>query len=239
MTCYKVLLGIIACLVLSLVCPRGVLSATSPQIPERTDPGEVERLLEYYAGLRGLSVEALQYERRQREMAFAHSRSHEDRLRLICVLSAADTSAADTTQALTLLQEYFQDPGTLSVPMQTLAMLLWQVLNGREQLAMYVELNKKLQETLTQQEKHLATQQQLQQKLLEDLSHQKTLNTAVQKQLHDAVNAKERQRLLQRQLHKKLQDEKKNVRKLQEKIEKIQDIEKSLIERERTDNKGT
>jgi hypothetical protein len=36
-----------------------------------------------------------------------------------------------------------------------------------------------------------------------------------------------------------LQDERRNVKRLQEQIERIKDIEKSLIEREQKDNKGT
>jgi hypothetical protein len=36
-----------------------------------------------------------------------------------------------------------------------------------------------------------------------------------------------------------LRDERRNVKRLEEQIEKIKDIEKSLIEREQKDNKGT
>ncbi len=65
------------------------------------------------------------------------------------------------------------------------------------------------------------------------------LHNSLGKQLQEALSEKERQFATQQQLNKKLQDEKKNVKRLQDKIEKIKDIEKSLIEREQRDNKGT
>jgi predicted transcriptional regulator len=53
------------------------------------------------------------------------------------------------------------------------------------------------------------------------------------------LNEKERQFAVSRYLDKRLQDERRNVKRLQEQIERIKDIEKSLIEREQKDNKGT
>ncbi|MGE3540316.1 MAG: hypothetical protein AB7N91_23105 [Candidatus Tectimicrobiota bacterium] len=240
MTHCRASLLIVACVVLGLGCPSCVLSAP-PLLLAESNPGraEVEYVLEYYTALRSLSAEALQQERTQQEQAFAYTQSSLDRLRLICVLSVSATSLADVTQALALLQVYLQVPESQPASLQGLAMLLWQMLHNQEQRDVYAALNKKLQDSLIQQEKTLVAQQHMQHKLQEELSNQKLLTNAAQKQLQDAVHEKERQSAVQRQLNKKLQDEKKNVRKLQEKIEQIQDIEKSLMERERTDNKGT
>jgi cell division protein FtsX len=57
--------------------------------------------------------------------------------------------------------------------------------------------------------------------------------------LQETLNEKERQFEVSRYLDKRLQNERRNVRKLEEQIERIKDIEKSLIEREQKDNKGT
>jgi hypothetical protein len=75
--------------------------------------------------------------------------------------------------------------------------------------------------------------------LQDDLSTQKVLYSIINKQLQEALNEKERQLVSKEQINKKLQDERRNVKRLQEKIEKIKDIEKSLMEKEHTDNKGT
>jgi hypothetical protein len=98
---------------------------------------------------------------------------------------------------------------------------------------------KQLQEALRDQERQLGAQQQLNKKLQTDLEAQKSLAHSLSKQLQEALSDKERELIAQQQLSKKLQDEKRNVRRLQEKIEKIKDIEKSLIEKEHTNDKGT
>ena len=82
-------------------------------------------------------------------------------------------------------------------------------------------------------------QQQLNKKLQTELDVQKSLSHTLSKQLQGAVRDTERQLIAQQQLNRKLQDERKNVRRLQEKIEKIKDIEKSFIEKEHTNDKGT
>lgn len=233
--CYVIIAGMVS----GMVCPPYVVAAPPVQLAQGSGAGEVERLFEYYAGLRSLSGEALQRERSEQEQAFAQNRSHFDRLRLVCVLSVLNATGGEIARAVALLHDYFQDQEPQPTSLQALATLLWQVLHSEEQLRAYAEFNKKLQDSLSQHEKHLAMQQQTQQKLQDELASQRALTHAAQRQLQEAVSAKERHSALQRQLTKKLQDEKKNVRKLQEKIDKIQDIEKSLLEREQPDNKGT
>jgi hypothetical protein len=100
-------------------------------------------------------------------------------------------------------------------------------------------LIKQLQEALYDKERQLSAQQQLNKKLQTDLEAQKSLTHNLGKQLQEALSDIERQLLAQQQLSRKLQDERRNVRRLQEKIDKIKDIEKSLIEKEHTNDKGT
>ena len=84
-----------------------------------------------------------------------------------------------------------------------------------------------------------AEQQKIIKKLQDDLALQKALYSTINKQLQEALSEKERQLISKEQINKKLQDERKQVKKLQDQIERIKDIEKSLIEREHTGNKGT
>ena len=65
------------------------------------------------------------------------------------------------------------------------------------------------------------------------------MHNNISKKLQEILNDKERQFAVSRYLDKRLQDERRNVKRLQEQIERIKDIEKSLLEREQKDNKGT
>jgi chromosome segregation ATPase len=96
-----------------------------------------------------------------------------------------------------------------------------------------------LKKDLAEKEHQLTEQQQTIKKLQEELTTQRTLNTNINKRLQEILTEKERQFAVSRYLDKRLQDEIKNVKRLQEQIERIKDIEKSLIEREQKDNKGT
>ena len=96
-----------------------------------------------------------------------------------------------------------------------------------------------LKKDLAEKEHQLVEQQQTIRKLQEDLGVQRALHNNVSKKLQEILNEKERQSAVSRYLDKRLQDERRNVKRLQEQIERIKDIEKSLIEREQKDNKGT
>jgi hypothetical protein len=200
---------------------------------------EVERFFHYVGHLRALPREALQHEHTQQEAAFAHDHSAASRLRLALLLSLPDTSFTNTTQALQLLQDYLKEPEQQPAHLHELAALLFTCITNNKHTYIYESLVQQLQAELSGKEHQLMTQQQLNQKLRNDLEAQKALVHSLNKQLQEALSDRERRLVAQQQLNKKLQDEKKHVKRLQEQIEKIKDIEKSLIERENTDNKGT
>jgi hypothetical protein len=96
-----------------------------------------------------------------------------------------------------------------------------------------------LKKELAEKEHQLTEQQEIIKKLQDDLGAQKILYNNISKKLQETLNEKESQFAVSRYLDKRLQDERRNVKRLQEQIERIKDIEKSLIEREQKDNKGT
>ncbi len=230
---------IVLCLLTFLVScsvpaqPRAVLAPV-----EET---EMEQFFQYFARLRALSRDALQREYAQQESAFVHSRSAVDRLRLALLLSLPDTNFENTTYALELLQEYLNEPTQSHAQFREIAVFLCTFIQNKKPDDVPSEplIAKQLQEALRDQERQLGAQQQLNKKLQTDLEAQKSLAHSLSKQLQEALSDKERELIAQQQLSKKLQDEKRNVRRLQEKIEKIKDIEKSLIEKEHTNDKGT
>jgi hypothetical protein len=230
---------IVLCLLTFLVScavpaqPRAVLA--------RIEETEMEQFFQYFARLRALSREALQREYAQQESAFVHSRSAADRLRLVLLLSLPDTDFANTAYALELLQEYLNEPTPSQAQFGEIAVFLCTFIQNKkpDEVSSEPLIAKQLQEALRDQERQLVTQQQLNKKLQTDLEAQKSLAHNLSKQLQEALSDKERELIAQQQLSKKLQDEKRNVRRLQEKIEKIKDIEKSLIEKEHTNDKGT
>jgi DNA repair exonuclease SbcCD ATPase subunit len=230
---------IVLCLLTFLVScsvpaqPRAVLA--------RVEETEMEQFFQYFARLRALSRDALQREYAQQESAFVHSRSAVDRLRLALLLSLPDTNFENTTYALELLQEYLNEPTQSHAQFREIAVFLYTFIQNKKPDDVPSEplIAKQLQEALRDQERQLGAQQQLNKKLQTDLEAQKSLAHSLSKQLQEALSDKERELIAQQQLSKKLQDEKRNVRRLQEKIEKIKDIEKSLIEKEHTNDKGT
>ena len=231
-----IVLCLLTCLVSCTVPaqPRAVLA--------RVEETEMERFFQYFARLRALSREALQREYAQQEIAFVHSRGAVDRLRLALLLSLPDTNFANTTYALELLQEYLNEPTQSHAQFREIAVFLRTFIQQNKKpnnVPSEPLIAKQLQEALRDQERQLVAQQQLSKKLLIELEAQKSLAHNLSKQLQEALSDKERQLIAHEQLSKKLQDERRNVRRLQDKIEKIKDIEKSLIEKEHTTDKGT
>ena len=112
-------------------------------------------------------------------------------------------------------------------------------MENKTSLSAYESRVYNLKKEIAEKNHQFAEQQKIIKKLQDDLAIQKALYSTINKQLQEALSEKERQLISKEQINKKLQDERKNVKRLQEKIEKIKDIEKSLMEREHTDNKGT
>ena len=221
-----------------------VVSCTIPAQPRtglaRVEETEVERFFQYFARIRALSRDALQREYAQQESAFVHGRAAAERLRLVLLLSLPDTSFANTTYARHLLQEYLHEPEPRQAQFGEIAAFLVTFIHSNKPPVVSSEpLIAQLQEALRDTEHQFVAQQQLNKKLQTELEVQKSLAHTLNKQLQEALNDKERQWLAQQQLSKKLQDERRTVRRLQEKIEEIKDIEKSLIEKEHTNDKGT
>lgn len=220
-----------------------MVSCTGPVQPRtvlaHVDETEVERFFQYVAHIRALPREALQREYAQQESAFVHSRSAADRLRFVLLLSVPDTAFANTTYARALLQDYLNEPMQSHAQLREIAAFLLTFIHNQQPDKRSESLIRQLQEALRDTEHQLVTQQQLNHKLQTEFEAQKSLAHMLSKQLQEALSDRERQLIAQQQLNKKLQDERKNVKKLQEKIEKIKDIEKSLIEKEHTNDKGT
>ena len=232
--------GVIATCLLAIVCCVSCAVPAPPRrVLERVEATEVERFFQYFTYLRSLPLEALRRELVQQDVAFAQSHSAENRLRLALLLSLPDTDFGNKLYALELLQAYINEPAQRQTRFMDIAVLLVTFLQHHKQLKVSEALTQQLQKEFDKTELQLATQQQLSKKLQDQLDTQRSLHQSLSKQLQEALSEKERQLAMQQQLNKKLQDERKNVKRLQEKIEKIKDIEKSLIEREHKDNKGT
>jgi len=227
------------CLLAMVCCVNCAVPAQPRRVFARVEATEGERFFQYFAHIRSLSLKALHRELVQQDVAFAQSHSVEDRLRLALLLSLPDTDFGNSLYALELLQAYLNEPAQHHTRFMDIATLLVTFLQNQKQMKIYESLAQQLQKDLDKTELQLATQQQLSKKLQDQLDTQRSLHQSLSKQLQEALSEKERQLAMQQQLNKKLQDERKNVKRLQEKIEKIKDIEKSLIEREQKDNKGT
>jgi len=229
---------IVLCLLTCMV--SCTVPAQSTTVFAHVEEIEMERFFQYFARLRALSREALQHEYAQQDSAFVQSRSAADRLRLVLLLSLPDADFANATHARELLQEYLSEPAQSQAQFRDIAAFLLTFIQNTASVAVSSQpLITQLQEALHDQEGQLVDQQQLNKKLQTELEAHKSLVHSLSKQLQEALSDKERQLLAQQQLSRKLQDERKNVRRLQEKIEKIKDIEKSLIEKEHTNDKGT
>jgi len=216
-----------------------VAPAPQPTVITRTEDAEGERFFRYFAYVRSLAPEALQREYTQQEAAFAQSRSPEDRLRLALVLSMPDTPFGNRLYALELLHAALNEPEQPHTRFLDIAALLVTFIQSPKQDNAYELLARRLQSELRDQARQLTSQQQLQKKLQEELDARRAAVHQLTRQLQDALGEQTRHLSTQQQLQKKLQEERKNVKKLQEKIEKIKDIERSLIERDQRDNKGT
>lgn len=199
----------------------------------------IERVLRYFAEVRRMTPDALRQERARQDLAFAEHRSPENRVRLAVLLSLPGAES-NRRYALDLLQSYAQAPDPAAADLVDVALFLSTFLQEPPPAPPPVEpLHKPLQTDVHEKDRQLAVQQQRVKKLQEELEAQRATQQALSKQLQEAVHEKERHLSAAQRLNKRLQDERRNVKRLQDKIEKITDIEKSLIERERTDNKGT
>jgi len=232
--------GVIAlCLCAIMYCVSCAVPAPSVRAVERAEATEIERFFQYFVVLRSLPPEALSREYARQEAAFAQSHSVEDRLRLVLLLSLPDTEFGNRLYALELLQAYLNEPEPHPTGLIDVAVFLMTFMENKTYRSAYESRIHDLKKDLAEKEHQLAEQQQTIKKLQEDLGVQRILQNNISKKLQEILNDKERQFAVSRYLDKRLQDERRNVKRLQEQIERIKDIEKSLIEREQKDNKGT
>jgi hypothetical protein len=232
--------GVIAtCLCAIMYCVSCAVPAPPVRAVERDGATEIGRFFQYFVSLRSLSREALSREYARQEAAFAQSHSAEDRLRLVLLLSLPDTDFGNRLYALELLQAYLNEPEPRPTGLMDVAVFLMTFMENKTYRSAYESRIHDLKKDLAEKEHQLVEQQQTIKKLQEDLGAQRTLHNNISKKLQEMLNEKERQFAVSRYLDKRLQDERRNVKRLQEQIERIKDIEKSLIEREQKDNKGT
>ena len=232
--------GVIAtCLCVIMYCVSCAVPGSPVRAVERPEATEIERFFQYFVFLRALPLEALNREYAQQEAAFAQSHSAEDRLRLVLLLSLPDTDFGNRLYALELLQAYLNEPRPHPTGLMDVASFLMTFMENKTYRSAYEARIHNLKRDLAEKEHQLEDQQQTIKKLQDDLGNQKVLYNNISKKLQEILNEKERQFAVSQYLDKRLQDERRNVKKLQEQIERIKDIEKSLIEREQKDNKGT
>ena len=232
--------GVIAtCLCAIMYCVSCAVPAPPVRAVERAEATEIERFFQYFVLLRSLPLDALSREYARQEAAFAQSHSAEDRLRLVLLLSLPDTDFGNRLYALELLQAYLNEPEPHPTGLMDVAVFLMTFMENKTYRSTYESRIHDLKKDLAEKEHQLAEQQQTIKKLQDDLGAQKILYNNISKKLQEILNEKERQFAVSRYLDKRLQDERRNVKRLQEQIERIKDIEKSLIEREQKDNKGT
>jgi len=222
-----------------MYCVSCAVPAPSVRAVERAEATEIERFFQYFVVLRSVPPEALSREYARQEAAFAQSHSVEDRLRLVLLLSLPDTEFGNRLYALELLQAYLNEPEPHPTGLMDVAVFLMTFMETKTYRSAYESRIHDLKKDLAEKEHQLAEQQQTIKKLQEDLGVQRILQNNISKKLQEILNDKERQFAVSRYLDKRLQDERRNVKRLQEQIERIKDIEKSLIEREQKDNKGT
>ena len=222
-----------------MYCVSCAVPAPHMRTVEHTDTTDMERFFRYFVFLKALSLDALNSEYAQQEAAFAQSHSAEDRLRLVILLSLPDTDFENRRYALALLQAYLNEPEPQPTGLMDVAAFLMTFMENKLYRSAYESRIHNLKKDLAEKEHQLAEQQQTIKKLQDDLGTQKVLYNNISKKLQEILNEKERQYAVSQYLDKRLQDERRNVKRLQEQIERIKDIEKSLIEREQKDNKGT
>ncbi len=232
--------GVIAtCLCAIMYCVSCAVPAPPVHGVERAEATEIERFFQYFVSLRSWPLEALRREYARQEAAFAQSHSAEDRLRLVLLLSLPDTDFGNRLYALELLQAYLNEPEPHPTGLMDVAVFLMTFMENKTYRSAYESRIHDLKKDLAEKEHQLVEQQQTMKKLQEDLGAQRILHNNISKKSQEILNEKERQFAVSRYLDKRLQDERRNVKRLQEQIERIKDIEKSLIEREQKDNKGT
>jgi DNA repair exonuclease SbcCD ATPase subunit len=232
--------GVIAtCVCAIMYCVSCAAPAASVHAIERPEATAIEQFFQYFVSLKALPPDVLDREYAQREAAFAQSHSAEDRLRLALLLSLPHTDFENRRYALELLQAYINEPEPQPTGWMDVAVFLMTFMENKPYLDTYESRIYNLKKELAEKEHQLEEQQQTIKKLQEELGAQRTLYSNTSKKLQEILNEKERQFEVSRYLDKRLQDERRNVKRLQEQIEKIKDIEKSLIEREQKDNKGT
>jgi hypothetical protein len=222
-----------------MYCVSCAVPAPPVRAVERDEATEIGRFFQYFVSLRSLSGEALSREYARQEAAFAQSHSAEDRLRLVLLLSLPDTDFGNRLYALELLQAYLNEPEPRPTDLMDVAVFLMTFMDNKTYRSAYESRIHDLKKDLAEKEHQLVEQQQTIKKLQEDLGAQRILQNNISKKLQEMLNEKERQLAVSHYLDKRLQDERRNVKRLQEQIERIKDIEKSLIEREQKDNKGT
>ena len=230
---------ITTCVCAIMYCVSCAVPAPSVRAVERAEVTEIERFFQYFVLLRSLPPGTLSREYARQEAAFAQSHSAEDRLRLVLLLSLPDTDFGNRLYALELLQAYLNEPGPHPTGLMDVAAFLMTFMENKTYRSTYELRIHNLKKDLAEKEHQLAEQQEIIKKLQEDLGAQKILYNNISKKLQETLSEKESQFAVSRYLDKRLQDERKNVKRLQEQIERIKDIEKSLIEREQKDNKGT
>jgi DNA repair exonuclease SbcCD ATPase subunit len=220
-------------------CVSCAVPAPPVRVVERAEATEIERFFQYFVYLRSLPPEVLGREYARQEAAFAQSHSAEDRLRLVLLLSLPDTDFGNRLYALELLQAYLNGPEPRPTDFMDIAVFLVTFMENKAPHNSYESRVYHLKKDLAEKEHQLAEQQKTIKKLQDELVVHRVLHNNINKKLQETISERERQLATSQHLNKKLQDEKRNVKRLQEKIEKIKDIEKSLHEREHTDNKGT
>jgi hypothetical protein len=232
--------GVIAtCACAIMYCVSCAVPASPGRTIERAEATEIERFFQYFVYLRSLPVEGLSREYARQEVAFAQSHSAEDRLRLVLLLSLPETDFGNRLYAFELLQAYLNESEPRPTGFMDIAVFLVTFMENKTYLSAYKSRVYNLKKEIAEKDHQFVEQQQIIKKLQDDLAMQKILYSNLNKQLQEALSEKERQLVSKEQINKKLQDERRNVKRLQEKIEKIKDIEKSLMEKEHMDNKGT
>jgi DNA repair exonuclease SbcCD ATPase subunit len=222
-----------------MYCVSCAVPPPPARIVERAEATEIERFFQYFVSLRSLPAADLSREYARQEAAFAQSHSAEDRLRLVLLLSLPNTDFGNRLYAFELLQAYLHESESRPTGFMDIAAFLVTFMENKTHLSAYESRVYNLKKEIAEKNHQFVEQQKVIKKLQDDLATQKVLYSTINKQLQEALSEKERHLVSKEQINKKLQDEKKNVKRLQEKIEKIKDIEKSLMEREHTDNKGT
>ncbi|HEY5867186.1 MAG TPA: hypothetical protein VI542_16820 [Candidatus Tectomicrobia bacterium] len=232
--------GVLAvCVCAMMYCVSCAVPVPPVRMVEHAEATAIEQFFQYFVYLRSLPAEGLNQEYARQEAAFAQSHSAEDRLRLVLLLSLPNTDFGNRLYAFDLLQAYLNEPEPRQAGFIDIAVFLVTFMENKTSLSAYESRVYNLKKEIAEKNYQFAEQQKTIKKLQDDLALQKALYSTINKQLQEALSEKERQLISKEQINKKLQDERKNVKRLQEKIEKIKDIEKSLMEREHTDNKGT